>query len=208
MNDSNIRQLIQQEIYKARQAGSFNLQSVNRHAHNNISSNPINQSDVVPGQTARGLITFTQSTVYTLGITFNPTSLFIYGNAVHRTAGTIDIRAFIIGDAKFAPSFYFQKSSTTAVTTGGKLLSGNPPPQQLADGSYANTIVQSSSYFAISGNGVPTTPVASADQFHLVRVDFSGLLASADVISFSKSAIEIATVLADGWEINANYIVT
>lgn len=213
MTEPEIRQLIQQEMAKAAQAGRFNLQFIPRHTHNGIDSPQVNQNNINPGRTCRGLITFASNTVYTLNPGFNPTSLFVYGNATHKTGATIDIRAFIIGDARFAPSTYFQAPNAnaviTSVATGGKLLTGNPPPQKQADGSYANTIIQSSAYFSVAGNATATTPHALADQFHLIDVELGGvILARADVISFSRDAIKISVVLAAGWQIDANYIVT
>lgn len=214
MNEQQIRALVQQEIAKNNQMNRFNLTTTPNHAHTGKGQDgqKINSSDIIPGNTARGLITFATSTKYTLKVNFNPTSLFVYGNAVHQTGSTIDIRAFIIGDAKFAPSSYLQapkgSSAFNNMSTGGPLYTGNPLPNVASNGTYNNTIIQSSAYFSVSGNASPSGPHAGADQFHLVLVDFSGVLAAADVISFSKNAIVISAVLAAGWSINANYIIT
>lgn len=188
MNDNSIRQIIQQEIYKARQMGSFNLQNVNRHEHNRISSNPINQSNIIPGLKAEGRISFAQKTTYKIGLTFNPNAIFIQGNVT----GASGEKFVIVANAQFGPSYYMQPQSTTSVVIGG--------PQQ--------NILQSTTYFGVdSGGGAHTV----ADEGHIVDVEYplSTIHARATITKYDNSAIYVnIDNLDSGWQITLSFTVT
>lgn len=192
MNDNSIRQLIQQEIYKARQMGSFNLQNVNRHEHNRISSNPINQSNIIPGLKAEGSIKFAQQTTYTIGLTFNPSAIFVQGNVI----GTGGAKFFVTGNAQFGPSYYMQPESNTSVVIGG--------PQQ--------NILQSTAYFGLDS---ASSPHALVGEGHIVDVSGfpnppgTAIYARATITKYSSNAIYVnIDNLASGWEMNLSFTVT
>lgn len=68
----------------------FSVSQTPLHTHNGVDSLNINQSNITPGIRASGSITFSQTTQYTLGITFNPTSVWFYGIAIrHNTLFTV-----------------------------------------------------------------------------------------------------------------------
>lgn len=189
MNDSQIRQLIRSEIYRSRQVGSFNLQSVNRHEHNGVSSNPINQSDIVPGLKVEGRVSFAQQTTYTIGLNFNPSSVAIQGIV---TGSSLPQEKFIIvANAQFGPSYYMQPQSITSTVIGG--------PQQ--------SIIQSSTYWGTdSGGGTHLV----ADEGHICDVEYGGSIhARATIISYNSSALMVTVDNLDsGWEITLSFTVT
>lgn len=187
MTDQAIKQLIQSEIYKARQTGAFNLQTINRHEHNNVSSNPINQGDTTPGFKAEGRISFDQTTTYKIGLTFNPHSIAIQGNVT----GASGEKFIVVSNAQFGPSFYMQPQSTTSVVIGG--------PQQ--------TILQSTTYFGSDGSNFHTV----ADEGHIVDVEYplNTIHARATITKYDNTGFYVTVDDLDAnWEITLSFTVT
>ncbi len=191
-DQNQIQRMIQQEMQKNTSQSRFQLANIPRHIHNGIDSLPINQSDITPSIRASGSITFATSTEYRLGITFNPSSVWFYGAAVHRTAGTIDMRAHVVGNAQLGPTYYFQPLTTTSVQIGGNL----------------QNIIQSSSAFLIDSTTSPVTVRVVVDEGNLVDVEYPGIVARATIVNYSSEAVIIDVTLASGWSIIGNYLVT
>lgn len=186
MNDSQIKQLIQQEIHKNAQASRFNLVDVQQHDHGGIGSRPINQSNIMPGNSTAGSVSFAQATTYNIGTNFNPSTVLMHGNVT----GSSGQRFFTIGNAKFGPSFYLQPATATSVAPGGT----------------AETIIQCSSYYGNDGGTIHTL----ASEEHVVDIFYSGtLFARATITGYSKSGIiVIVDTLASGWEINLSFTIS
>lgn len=187
MNDSQIRQLIQQEVHKLQQANKFNAQPIPRHTHNGSDSPPVNQSDIVPGLSIEGSITFAQQTTYKIGITFNPSVVLIHGNVI----GPSGERFIITGNARIGNSFYLQPSNSVSVVTGG--------PQQ--------TVIQSNTYFGADSGGALHTLV---DEGHIINVFYSGtVFFRATITKYSNRALYVQVdTLVSGWEANISWTIT
>src|SRR6266481_940853 len=193
-DENRINQLIQAQLKKGSGQNRFRLVDIPRHTHDGIDSIQVSQADIIPNIRASGSITFATSTEYRLGITFNPTSVWFYGNAVHRTAGTIDIRAHVVGNAQLGPTYNFQAQTTTSVQIGGDVQNS----------------IQSSTMFLIDSSTSPVTVRAITDELHLVEVEYPGtsIAARATVVNYSAEAVIIDVSLAAGWTIVGNYLVT
>lgn len=219
---AELQPLIQKEIETQfpklyqQYAAKFGVADVPLHYHNGFDAPKIPQENITQSLRASGSISLaTDGQKYTLNLTGTPSHILFYGNAVHRTAGTIDVRAQVIGSAELGPSYFFQPESTTTVSPSDVI--GN--------------VIQSGSYLLAE----TTTPRinASATEGHLVQVIYTGSIGTklTDNIvaqitipnawtkgldgSFDYSTkgygpgyIFMDVDLASGWEINGNFVVT
>lgn len=86
MNPEQIRQIVRQEIASQKHSDQFTVSNTSFHKHTGVGVDgpQISQSSILPGTRVSGNITFASNATYQLGITFNPTSILFYGNAVRR----------------------------------------------------------------------------------------------------------------------------
>lgn len=192
MNEEKMRQIAKQVYAESQSIDRIASMNTSSHNHNGIDSPRISQANIVPGIRASGSITFAQSTLYTLGLTFNPTSILFYGIAVNNNASSPTIRAHCVGNAQLGASFYFQPLSATSVTIGG-------PTQEM---------IQSSTTFLVDSSTSPVTVRATVDEGHLVDVEYGGILARATIVSVGGGSIVIDVSVASTWQIIGNYVVT
>lgn len=189
MNEQQIRALVQQEIAKNNQMNRFNLTTTPNHAHTGQGQDGprINQSDVVPGLRCEGSIVMAHQTVYKIGITFNPSAIWVHGNVT----GPSGARFMVVGNAQLGPSYYLQPNNATSVITGG--------PQQ--------KVIQSTTYFGLDSGGAAHTLV---DETHIVDVFFSAtIFARATVTSYDNRSVTITVDnLVAGWQMNLSWTVT
>lgn len=217
-----IQKLVQKDAEDAarrvyqKEATKFGVAKVPLHYHNNVDSPNIPESSIVPNLRASGSIALeTDGQQYKLSLNFKPKQIMFYGNAVHRTAGTIDVRAQVIGSAELVPSYFFQPESTTTVSPSGVI--GN--------------VIQSGSYLLVE----TTTPQVNtlATEGHLVQVIYTGSIGTklADNIvaqitipnawtkgldagfdystkGYGSNYVLFDVDLAPDWEINGNFVVT
>lgn len=116
------------------------------------------------------------------------------------STNNIAVRAQCVGNAQLGASYYFQPLSTTSVQPSKTI--GN--------------LIQSASMMMI--DSTISTPVVRviSDEENLIDVEYtvdygtsiSGIVARATIVSFSINSIIINVVLADGWSIVGNYVVT
>ncbi len=167
------------------------------HDHEGLDSVAISADNITPSIRALGSIQMsTDGRVYKIGVISNPSSILLFGNAVHYDSGiygtgSIDTRCFINGYAILGKSFNFQPQTSSSVVTGGI-------PQY---------ITQGSAYFGDGVSGVHTI----SDEFHLVEVEYpsgSFIVARADVTEFSVDSVSVKVSLSAGWGITATFIVT
>lgn len=195
--DTSLQGLQKQVADLTKQVKSLQ-QAFSNHDHDGTITPNISQSDITPSIRASGNITMsTDGRTYSLGLISNPTSILFYGVATHTTAGTIDIRAFLIGNAQLGKSFYFQPKTPSSVTAGG----------------LPEVIIQSSTYFGVTGSnaGAASAVHALADEEHLVDVEYPAkgtIVARATVTLFTVDHVEVQVSLADGWAIQGNFVVT
>lgn len=194
----------------------YGVGKVPLHYHNNIDSPNIPESSINPSLKASGSLALeTDGQQYKLNLTFKPKQILFYGNAVHRTLGSIDVRAQAIGSAELVPSYFFQPENTTTVSPSN--IIGN--------------VIQSGSYLLVED----TTPRVntSATEGHLVQVIYTGSIgtkltdnivaqitipnawtqglgASFDYSTkgYGQGYVLFDVDLAPGWEINGNFVVT
>lgn len=167
------------------------------HIHNGVDTPKIPQSSIIPNLRALGSITMsTDGTRYSLGLTFTPTQVWFLGNAIHRTGGSIDIRAQVQGTAQIGPSYFFQPHSATAVTAGSNI----------------HPVVQGSSYFLVDSSTSPVTVRTAASEDHLVSVNYP---TSVDIAARAtvpdnwggNGELFVDVTLGTDWEINGTFIV-
>lgn len=189
MSDAYIRSIVQQEIAKNNQRNKFNLTTTPQHGHTGKGQDAprLNQSDIIPGLRCEGSIAMAQATIYKIGITFNPSAIWIHGNVT----GASGERFIIVGNAQLGPSFYLQPGNSTSVVTGG--------PKQ--------TNIQSTTYFGVDSGGAIHTLV---DETHIVDVFYAATIhARATIISYDNTAIYVqVNNLSSGWTINLSWTVT
>ncbi len=206
MNDQMKKEMenIAQQVFNRNTSRSqFSPSSTTLHTHNGIDSPQINQEDVLPNTRLSGSITFSQSTIYQIGVNFNPTSIWFYGEAVNNDGSSPTIRAHCIGNAQLGPSFYLQPSSTTSVVVGG-------PTQNIIQSSSMLLIDSSTTSALFSGLGTQYNPTVRAivDEGHLVDVEYGGILARATILSYENGVILIDVFVASTWQIIGNLVIT
>lgn len=187
LNEQQIRSLVQDEIRKTNGANRFQLSSIPRHIHNGTDSPKITQSNVLLGFRAEGRITFAQQTQYRIGITFNPTAIYLQGNVI----GNAGERFIIVGNAQLGASFYMQPGTTTSVITGGPVQS----------------LIQSTTYFGVDSGGAFHTV---ADEGHIVDVEYplATVHARATITKFDSTAVYVQVdTLAAGWTMNLSWTI-
>lgn len=193
MTEGQIRQLIQQELAKDKQRNSFNMTTTPSHRHTGKGQDgpQILSSDILPGQRAEGSILMSTQTTYKIGLTFNPTAVWIHGNVT----GPSGAKFFVTGNAQLGPSFYLQPGSATSVVTGG--------PKQ--------SIIQSTTYFGVDLSGGFHTLV---DEGHIVDIFYSNtLFVRGTITEFGSNYLTISftggtNVLTTGWAVNLSWTVT
>lgn len=213
-----MRKIAQEEAEKTYKtnATKYGVAKVPLHKHNGLDSPQISQSNIVPTLRASGSIKLaTDGQQYTINLTGSPSHILFYGNAVHRTAGTVDVRTQVIGSAELGPSYFFQPESTT--TTSPSDVIGN--------------VIQSGSYLLVE----TTTPQVntSATEGHLVQVIYTGSIGTKltdNIVAqitipnpwtkgldagfdysnkgYGLGYIYLDVDLATNWEINGNFVVS
>lgn len=188
MTPQEVQQMIQQELYKYQQASRFNLAKVANHKHTGKGTDAprISSNNILPGLRAEGRISFDQATTYKVGLTFNPSSVFIQGNVT----GASGERFIIVANAQFGQGYYMQPQSTTSTVIGGR-------PQ---------TIIQSSTYFGTDGGSFHTV----ADEGHIVDVEYplDTIHARATITNFDNTGMYVTVDTLDlGWGITLSFTV-
>lgn len=187
MNDSQIRQLIQQEIARNSQSSRFNLVNTTRHQHTKNDVAPISQNDITPGNSTTGTISFEQATTYNIGVNFNPTAVFVHGNIT----GASGEKYITVGSAQFGPGFYLQPGTATSVMIGGA----------------RETLIQSCTYFGSTGTAFHTV----ASEEHIVDVEYplGTIHARATITGYSNKGIIVQVDNLDsGWAMNLNFTIS
>lgn len=192
MDEQKIREIIRDEYNKIQGLDQFSSFQTSSHNHNGTDSPKINQSNIVPSVRASGSITFSQSTLYQLALTFNPTSVWFYGIAVNNSGSSPTIRAHCVGNAQLGPSYYFQPDTTTSVKIGGPI----------------QNIIQSSTSFLVDSSVNPPVVRALVDEGNLVDVEYPTIVARATITAFTSESITVTVTVASGWVIIGNYLVT
>ncbi len=187
MISQEIQDYVKQQIQSAASNTRFQLSGVTRHIHNGTDSPKITQSNILPGFRTEGSITFAQKTVYKIGITFNPTAIWVHGNVI----GNAGERFIVTGNAQLGPSFYLQPSTSTSVLTGGPI----------------QNIIQSTTYYGIDSGGAVHTLV---DEGHIVDVFYSATIhARATVIGYDNTAVYVQVDNLDAsWVMNLSWTIT
>lgn len=188
------RQIADEEIQKYAQKEKFNVAKVPLHYHNGVDSPKLSQANIESKLRAVGNITMaTTGTRYSLGLTFNPTAVEFSGFALHRSGG-IDIRVHVVGNAQLGPSYHFQPDTSTSVKTGGPI----------------QPVIQSCSSFLIDSSVSPPVVRALTTEFHLVSVEYPGVVARATIPDKWGVAgqLFVDVTLAAGWEIVGNFTIT
>ena len=128
--DEQIRAIAQQVFNENSQGGQYSVYPTSLHTHNGTDSLKINQNDILPGTRINsGSVAFSQQTRYTLGITFNPTRIDFFGNAIGAnlvftvTAANATAGATYTNNSSTFTVLTTIAGATTLVTTSG---SGNP----------------------------------------------------------------------------------
>ena len=194
-NDQKMRDIASQVFDEKLKATQYGFQSQPFHLHNGTDSPRIPESSLTAGFTANcALVMATDGATYTIGLNFQGKRLDFDGIALHKTAGTIDKRAIVIGMARLGNSYELQGLSATSVVVGG-------PIEALRQGSSALCTDQAA------------TPMfaASRSQNFIAFVQQPGTgatVAQAEVISFSSSNVKIKVTLATGWELNGNMFIS
>lgn len=191
LSESQIRNIVRQEMATQQNGSRFGITPTSNHAHTGLDSPQINQNNILPGNSVEGSIMFAQAqTTYKIGINFNPTSILVHGNAVG-PGGTF----MIVGNAQLGPSLYLQPGTSTSVRPGG-------PPQN---------IIQSNTYFGLDSGGVAHTLI---DEEHIANVNYkvSGVntfFVRATITGYdSKNVFLYTDTLASGWALNLSFTIT
>jgi hypothetical protein len=193
LTEQQIRQIVQSEIQAQNSAGRFGLNMTPSHYHSgNAGDGPqISQDYILPGDRLEGSITFAQQTTYQIGTNFNPTAVWVHGNAT----GASGEKFLIVGNAQLGGnSFYLQPGTTTSVLVGGT----------------PETIIQSNTYFGgTSGTGGSLHTIV--DEGHIANIEYptGTIYARATITAFSNKAITLVVdTLSSGWELNLSFTIT
>lgn len=206
---------IAEQVYNEN-AKKYGVAKVPLHRHNGFDSPQISQENVTPSLRASGSISLaTDGQQYKLNLTGAPTNILFYGNAVHRTAGTVDVRAQVIGSADLGPSYFFQPESTSTVSpsdtigniiqSGSYLLSETTTPQvntSVTEGHLVQVIYTGSIGTKLTGNIVA--------QITIPNPWTKGLDAGFDYSTkgYGPGYVFFDVDLAPDWEINGNFVVS
>lgn len=201
MNETQIRNLIRQEIFRANNSSRFNgVTSVVDHHHNGVDAPKIREENIIPSTSITGFVSFAQATTYTINLnaSFTPKMITAYG-IVTGSYGGNQTRVMTYGTALLTPSFYLQADTDTVVNTGTLQFPFNGKP------------AQSSSFISVTRGGTSDF-YAGVTEDHLVSVNFptsSTIQARLTVVDFSKTAITIEVpTLSSGWEITLNFVIS
>lgn len=191
MNEQQIRAMIQGEILAANSASRFGISMNSNHAHTGIDAPQISQNNILPGNSVEGSIKFaTAQRTYKIGVNFNPTAVFVHGNATGSASGE---KFIIVGNAQLGPSLYLQPgpASSLSVVPGG-------PPQ---------TIIQSCTYFGMDVGNAPHTLVSEQ---HIANVEYGGnVLARMTITGYdNKNLLVYTDILTSGWVFNLSFTIT
>ena len=130
MITEEIKAYVQQQILQNNHANQFTAAKTAFHKHTGVGVDgpQLSQSSILPSVRASGSITFAQSTNYTLGITFNPTSVWFYGIAIRRNfVFTVTAANATVGATYTNNGFTFTVLSTiTGTTTLTTVGTGSP----------------------------------------------------------------------------------
>jgi len=192
-----------------KEATKYGVAKVPLHEHNGLDSPKIPAGNIVNPLRASGSIRLaTDGQRYTLQLTGTPSQVLFYGNAVHLDGGgNPDIRAFVIGSAELGQSYFFAPVDTSSV----------------APSDYVTNVIQSCSSIVMPESAL-TDFRAVASEGHIVRVAYpttGTIVASATIPNeffdggqglttrgYGQGFVYLDVELADGWEINGNFVVT
>ena len=189
ITSEEVRKIVKEELEKNEKSGKPKIPT---HRHDGVDNLKVNQKDIEPNLRANGSITFSRSTIYTINISSNATSISFNGTAFNASDSfSATVVAFVVGNCQLGKSYQFQPGTSSSVIPG--------PIQNL---------IQCSSSVSVN-KAVLTSSRADVSQGHLVYVTLAGsIVAMATVTSFSNTSIQITTSLASGWNIVGNYIVS
>ncbi len=201
MNDTQIRQIVQDELRRSQSTGRFGLNSIPYHTHDGVNSQKVKQADIIPSVSVSGNISFAASDTYTiyLNSSFTPSHITAYGNITGSGAELF----FSIGSANLTPSFYLQPDTTRTVKTGTIEYPFIDPNLSVI------VPLQSSCYIGAESTSTGNNMHSLSSEGHIVNVFYGGdIKARATVTEFSKNFIKFKTSIDSGWEMNINYIIT
>lgn len=206
MDETKIRNIVKQEIARQNNMSQYVLGSSQRHTHNGLDSLQVRQDSIVPSVSVSGSIRMRSEAIYTLYINglLTPRNIFCTGNA--QVIGGAAERYMFVGTAQLGPSFFLQPKTSRSVVVGGPQYPFTDPNNP----EYGSNIpMQSCSYW---GSETATSGRHTlVGNFHIIDIQYpeGTSHARATVIDFNKNAITIAVeTLDDGWEINANFVIT
>ncbi len=177
-----IKAYIDQQIHQSAVQQRFGINAIPRHVHNGTDSPNVSQKDIVPNIRVLGDINMdTNNRVYTLGITFNPTSLLFLGACTDTPVS--NNRAIIIGNAQLGKTRLFQASTSSSVTTGGAL----------------QNLIQASTQFWSIGSGTHVW----TSQTYLADINGAARLT---VVGYSNTGVQVkCSFISGAW---ANFVGT
>lgn len=193
--EDKMKKIAEQVFDEKLKQTQYSFKGLPFHTHNGTDSPKIPESSTTASFTANCALTMaTDGQTYTIGLNFQGKRLDFDGIALHKTAGTIDKRAIVIGMARLGNSYELQADSNSAVVVGGEI-------KKFRQGSSALCTDEAA------------TPVfaASRSQNFIAFVQQPGTgatVAQAEVVSFSSSSVKIKVTLASGWELQGNMFVS
>lgn len=194
MDDSQLRNIIRQEIASASSQNRFRMSTNNRHVHNGFDSPKINQNNVLAGNRLEGRITFSHVGTYKIAVNFNPNSVWTQGNVTDGIVG--GAKFIVVGNAQLGGnSYYLQPGDSNSTTVGGLV----------------QNIIQSTTYFGTTADGAGAGFHTVADEEHLVDVEYplGTIHARATITGFDNQAIYFEVENLDsGWSINLSFTIT
>lgn len=213
MDESRIRQIVQDEMRRNESAGRFGVKNIPYHTHNGVDSQNIKADSVIPAASITGTITIDQATTYTLNLdaSFTPQLVAVDGIMTGTSPVTgATARIHVVGSAFLTPSFYFEENrpdsqpvANTVVDTLDLQFPFNGKP------------AQESSFLWVAKNGSANEAYAGVSRDHIVSVFYgtdpstSDDIARVTLTQFSKTSITFEVpVLESGWELYLNVNVT
>lgn len=213
MNEQQIRNIVRQEIQRQSNASQFRLGNVQQHTHNGTDSPLVREENLIPSASITGFVTFAQATTYTiqLNASFTPRSITVYGIATGEYSSN-QTRVLSFGTAQLTPTFYLQ-DPTDADTPDTYVVTGKKQFPFSTSGSSSGKPAQSSSFLSVTRGGTSNF-YAGVSEDHIMSVFLptsadSDIKARATITDFSKTAITVdIPILASGWEITLNFVIT
>jgi hypothetical protein len=209
MDESRIRQIVQDELRRSSDKARFKLNTIPNHIHNGKDSPLIKAENIVPSTSIVGNVEMASVSTYTVNLnsSFTPKTILAYGTITGTYSGQAT-RILTIGSAQLSPTFYLQPETTRTVVTGNIQY---PFPTEQPDGSTPSVPAQSSSYISVTRGGTSNFYAGSSED-HIVSVAFpstSEIKARATITDFSRDKVVINVPYLDsGWSIFLTLVIS